>query len=205
VDVVENELISAKRFKDTQFGEVYQEYAAMLRRYRFLTYGQLITRAVQALKDPFGFQAIHEPLKYLFVDEYQDINPAQEELIRLLAKPPVLLCVVGDDDQAIYQWRGSDVMNIQQFKNRYPSAKTLLLSTNRRSRPSIIEVANNFAKSIRPRLPKTMLPKRDPAGPEFQCWSADTAENEATQIAHTIEHLHNRGYRYKDSRAPDRG
>jgi DNA helicase II / ATP-dependent DNA helicase PcrA len=147
----------------------------MLHRYRFLTYGHLITTAVTALKRPDVFRAVHDPIRHLFVDEYQDINPAQEELIRLLARTPVCLYVVGDDDQAIYQWRGSDVGNIQKFVKRYPFAKTLPLSTNRRSRPRIIEAANKFAKSIVPRLDKKMEKKREAGGPELFSWSAETA------------------------------
>ena len=197
-DVVENELIDPAKFAKTDFGRVYRDYTLMLRRYRFLTYGQLITTAVNALKHRSVFAAVHGPLKHLFVDEYQDINPAQEELIRFLARPPVCLHVVGDDDQAIYQWRGSDVINIQKFVKRYPSAKTLPLSTNRRSRPRIIEIANKFARSIRPRLEKKMEQKREADGPEWFCWSAETAEEEAERIVETIKGLHQRGYRYRD-------
>jgi len=195
VDVVENELVPATSFAKTDFGRVYQDYCAMLQRYRFLTYGQMITTAVKALKRAAVFESVHGPLKYLFVDEYQDINPAQEELIRMLAQPPVCLYVVGDDDQAIYQWRGSDVANIQHFLKRYPSAKALQLSTNRRSRPRIIEAANEFAKSIMPRLEKKMQKKRGADGPELFSWSAETAQDEATRIAETIQQLLQRGYR----------
>jgi hypothetical protein len=74
----------------------------VLHRYHFLTFSELITLAVTALDDPETFARVHGPLRHLIVDEYQDINPAQERLIERLAAPPVELCVVGDDDQAIY-------------------------------------------------------------------------------------------------------
>jgi DNA helicase-2/ATP-dependent DNA helicase PcrA len=196
-DVVENELIPVKELQGSEFGRCHEQYCAMLKRYHFLTFGQLISSAVRALSDPVIFQRVHAPLRYLVVDEYQDINPAQEQLIRLLAKPPVHLTVVGDDDQAIYQWRGSNVNNMQGFAKRYDS-ESRTLSTNRRGRPKIIATANTFAKSISPRLPKKMRPYRPASGPELCCWAAETAIDEARVIAETIEHLINRGYRYRD-------
>jgi DNA helicase-2/ATP-dependent DNA helicase PcrA len=132
------------------------------------------------------------------VDEYQDINPAQEELIRILAKLPVHLCVVADDDQSIYQWRGSDVSNMLTFADRYSGVTPLTLSVNRRSRPTIIKTANEFAKTIKPRLSKAMKEYRKPGTLELHSWAAGTDEEEADVIAATIERLHKQGYRYKD-------
>src|SRR5262249_46752282 len=153
--------------------------------------------AVKALARPEVYARVHGPLRHLIVDEYQDINPAQERLIALLAQKPVNLCVVADDDQAIYQWRGSDVSHMQGFGKRY-KATALTLSENRRSRPAIIEMANEFAKSITPRLDKKMKPVRKACRPETHVWAAETPEAEARVIAETIERLHKIGYRYKD-------
>jgi DNA helicase-2/ATP-dependent DNA helicase PcrA len=197
-DVVENELIPPKKLNGTAFGRVYADYCAMLERYHFLTYGQLIVRAVQALEDPAIFERVHGPLKHLIVDEYQDINPAQERLISLLGRFPVHVCVVGDDDQAIYQWRGSDVEQIQEFPKRYKGASTLPLSENRRSRPQIIQVANRFAVTISPRLKKKMEPVRKGAGPEVCFWSAENPEQEAEVIADAILDLRKKGFRFQD-------
>jgi DNA helicase-2/ATP-dependent DNA helicase PcrA len=196
--VVENELIDHRKLRGTDFGQVFQKFLATLDRYRFLTFGLLISSAVRALEqDSTVYEHVHGPLRHLIVDEYQDINPAQERLIELLAKPPVHLCVVGDDDQAIYQWRGSDVSNIQNFKKRY-LAKAASLSVNRRSRPKIIAAANTFAKTIKPRLPKTMKSYRAAGGPEVYCWSADVAAVEAKVIADSIEQCIARGYSYRN-------
>jgi DNA helicase-2/ATP-dependent DNA helicase PcrA len=82
---------------------------------------------------------IHGQLQHLIVDEYQDVNPAQERLIERLVGERTELCVVGDDDQAIYQWRGSDVANIVDFPRRYADVATFTITTNRRSRPQIID------------------------------------------------------------------
>jgi DNA helicase-2/ATP-dependent DNA helicase PcrA len=197
-DVIENELTDATVLKGTPFGDCYLAFKETLYRYHFLTYGLLISAAVKALGRPEVFKRVHGPLQHLIVDEYQDINPAQEKLIALLAKPPVHLCVVADDDQAIYQWRGSDVSHMQGFTQRYAPATSLPLSVNRRSRPKIIAAANAFAASISPRLPKKMEPHRPAAGPEVHAWGAETVEGEAEVIADTIEQLQQRGYRYKD-------
>ena len=95
----------------------------------------MVAVAVRALARPDVFEAAHGPLRHLIVDEYQDVNPAQEALIQRMAEPPVELCVVGDDDQSIYQWRGADVKNIVSFAERYDNVARFTLSTNRRSRP----------------------------------------------------------------------
>ena len=196
-DVVENELLDANKLKGTPFGDCYLEFKKSLHRYHFLTYGLLVSAAVKALARPDVFAAVQGGLKHLIVDEYQDVNPAQEKLIALLAQPPVSLCVVADDDQSIYQWRGSDVSNMLEFASRY-NAPALTLSVNRRSRPTIIHTANTFAASIAPRLAKKMEPHRTANGVELHSWSAETAEDEAEVIATTVQHLKSRGYRYQD-------
>src|SRR5262249_34774751 len=107
VDVVENELIDPSSLPDP-LGSVLHGYYETRDRYRLLTYGQQVVRAVRELERPKLATEVHSRLRHLIVDEYQDVNPAQERLIELLTSPQVELCVVGDDDQAIYQWRGSD-------------------------------------------------------------------------------------------------
>jgi DNA helicase-2/ATP-dependent DNA helicase PcrA len=118
----------------------------------------------------------------------------------LLAHPPVHVCVVGDDDQSIYQWRGADVTNIVTFARRYPTVKRFTLATNRRSRPSIIETANQFATSISGRLPKTMGTHRPSGGqPEVICWSTETEPEQAKRIVRAVRTAHDaHGYRYRD-------
>jgi DNA helicase II / ATP-dependent DNA helicase PcrA len=119
LEVVENELIPLQQLDDP-FKKMAQKFYELLEQFRLLTYGQLISRAVAERAKPEVAASVHATLEHLIVDEYQDVNPAQERLIRLLTGPRVELCVVGDDDQAIYQWRGSDVRNIVEFAARYP-------------------------------------------------------------------------------------
>jgi DNA helicase-2/ATP-dependent DNA helicase PcrA len=198
VDVIGNEVIPAAALAGTPLGECYAAYRQALDSHHFLTFSLLITCALEALERPEVFARVHGPLRHLFVDEYQDINPAQERLISLLAQPPVLLTVVGDDDQSIYQWRGSDVRNIVTFTARRLSASAVELDTNRRSRPAIVTRATEFAQSIPGRLPKKMRAARPTGAQEVTAWAARTDQEEATRIAETIERLRSLGYRYRD-------
>ncbi len=197
LNVVENELLPLDRL-DEPFRGMVERFYALLDDYRFLTFGQVIAKAVHELADPLVFASVHNPLAHLIVDEYQDINPAQEALIQRLAEPPVELCVVGDDDQSIYQWRGSDVGNIVTFAQRYANVKTFSVVTNRRSRPEIIAAANSFAATIAGRLDKQMGKHRAGAPNELVCWRQYTEEQEAEAIAEAIGGLVARGYRYRD-------
>jgi DNA helicase-2/ATP-dependent DNA helicase PcrA len=199
LDVIENELIEPHQLKDP-FRTKYERYLTALEDHRFLTYGQIIARAVRALDDPTVFEKAHGELKHLIVDEYQDVNPAQEVLVAKLAARPVHLCVVGDDDQSIYQWRGSDVTNIIEFKKRYKPVRQFKIRTNRRSRPLIIEHANRLAKNIDGRIDKAME-KHRPAHvePEVVVWQQAGPLEEARVIAKAIKRAHVvHGYQYKE-------
>jgi DNA helicase-2/ATP-dependent DNA helicase PcrA len=199
VDVVENELLDPGLMPQP-FRDVLQRYGETLGRYRLLTYGQQVVNAVRELQQPETAARVHADLRHLIVDEYQDVNPAQERLIELLAGPSVELCVVGDDDQAIYQWRGSDVSNIVRFTDRYAGVETFEITTNRRSRPQIIKVANGFALSIAGRLSKEMAPHRSSGGgaPEVALWTAPAEIDEAGYIANAILDLADMDVPYSD-------
>ena len=197
-DVVGNELVDRDEIAGTPFGGCYAAYEQMLDRYHLLTFQQLISKAVEALEDPEIYRRVHDPLRYVLVDEYQDVNPAQERLISLLATAPVELCVVGDDDQAIYEWRGSDVGNILTFRDRYPQRERIDLATNRRSRPGIIGAANAVITQLDERLAKSMKSERDLAGPEVVSWAAPTEAAEAAEIANTVARLVESGNHFSD-------
>lgn len=196
-DVISNELISASQVTGV-IGEIYRKYLDLLERFHCLTFGRIIQLAVEALQDPDMHARVHGALRHLIVDEYQDINPAQEELIRLLGRDPVQVCVVGDDDQAIYQWRGSDVSAIQQFSKQFKGAKQVVLDANRRSAKSIVETAERFAATIAPRLPKQMKPHRPDHASAIQFWKEETPDAEAEQIAEAIARFRKQGFRYRD-------
>lgn len=201
IQVIENELLDPATMPEP-FKEVLLKYYETIEKYRLLTFGLQIGRAVKELERPEVAQRVHAQLKHLIVDEYQDVNPAQERLIELLVGGGAHLCVVGDDDQAIYQWRGSNVKNIVEFTKRYDSVKEFELMVNRRSLPTIVLTADNFAKTIEARLDKEMKSFRDATEthsyPQVVSWSAETEQDEAKQIALGVQQLHSEGLAYKD-------
>lgn len=200
VDVVENELIEPAALPPGRFRETLERYYEMLDGYQFMSFGTQIVRAVEALGDPVVHAKAIADLRHLVVDEYQDVNLAQERLVELLAKPAgsADLVVVGDDDQAIYQWRGSNVSNIVTFTDRYENVAPFRLLVNRRSRPAIVGLANAFAQSIPGRLPKVMGPFREPDGPAVSfAVGFDDEATEADAVAMDIEHLHAAGVAYR--------
>lgn len=197
VDIIGNELIPADQLPDP-VRKVYEDYLDMLGGYRLLTFSLIIQRAVEELEKPEIHTRIHGRVRHLIVDEFQDINPAQERLIRLLGADPVHVAVVGDDDQSIYQWRGSDTNHILTFSSSWPEVTSVSLDKNRRSVRGIVHAANEFAGTIDPRLPKAMNAAREHEGPEVVPWSADNSEEEAERIAEQIARLHSQGFQYRD-------
>ena len=201
VQVLENELLDPASMPDP-FKSVIETYLLSLDKYRLLTFGQQIVRSVAALEDPAVAAEIHKSLKHLIVDEYQDVNPAQEELIRRLVSGGAFLTVVGDDDQAIYQWRGSTVRNIIAFTERYVGVETFVLDINRRSLPDIITTAARFSLTINDRLEKVMKPWRSTqeghGEEQIVSWAIETEQDEAKEIARLIANLNASGLPYSD-------
>ena len=198
LEVIENEMLDIELMPENLKFSVKKFYE-MLDEYHLLTFGQQIARAVEALTDSDTHAKVTGDIKHLIVDEYQDVNPAQERLIQLLAKPlgNADLVVVGDDDQAIYQWRGSTVENITTFAQRYKKVTQYSLLENRRSRPQIVNAADHFANSISNRLDKKMKPSRENNGPALDIVSDyDTEAKEASQLAESIKKLVENGYKY---------
>lgn len=136
------------------------KYHALLDKKGYLDYSRILYEAVLALS---GNQELREKMaarvKYLIVDEYQDVNPLQECLIRLLHDLGAQLCVVGDDDQTIYQWNGSDIENILSFAERYPAVHKIPLAENFRSSKGVVETAKSVVERNAARLPKSMVSK----------------------------------------------
>lgn len=195
--MVENEMLDASELPEGNFRELYIKYLDLLDRYHVLTHNQCIYRAVREVEKPEVFERFHKGLRHLIVDEFQDINPAQARLIDVLGQPPVHVCVVGDDDQAIYQWRGSSVDFIRRFEKKF-SARVEALAMNRRSRANIVRLAADFAKSLPQRLPKEISARREADPHEIQKFVAPTAEGEAGLIADAIKKMNQAGIAYRD-------
>lgn len=132
-----------------------------------------------------------EKYKFLFVDEYQDINPIQEEFIKVLSNHLDMLFVVGDDDQSIYGWRGANVQNILTFENRYSNVKIHKLLVNFRSTKAIVETANSFIQKTIPfeRLPKEIRYNQNGNIQDLRKLWFKTREDEAKWVAHRIKSL----------------
>jgi DNA helicase-2/ATP-dependent DNA helicase PcrA len=197
-DVISNECISPEAVDRTDFGPMYRKYLAILDRLHLLTYARIVQCAVDALEEPATRERIVAPLKHLIVDEYQDINPSQDRLIRHLASHGAEVCVVGDDDQAIYQWRGSNVEYIQRFPERFGGARKIILNENRRSLAPIVQRADGFAQSILVRIAKQMQPTRAHDGPAIIPFRTESAEDEAAAVAESIAALHAKGVPYRE-------
>lgn len=198
IQVVENELLAIELL-DPEFAESMNRLYELLDQHRMMTFGMQIDRAVRELEKPEVREIVKTKIEHLIVDEYQDVNPAQERLIQLLSGPigSANLVVVGDDDQAIYQWRGSTVENITTFALRYPDVSKFELLTNRRSRPAIVKLASNFANSIPNRIAKSMNPSRDLNGPAIDIVeNHETEADEAADIAASIKKLVGKGFSY---------
>ncbi len=178
------------------FSKRYRAFVEMLDAHRLLTFGRSIAAAVEELRRKDVRRKVHNDVRFVFVDEYQDVNPAQERLIQGLVGANAQLCVVGDDDQSIYQWRGSDVAIMQGFVNRYRPVLQVELDTNRRSVPSIVGLAADFAKTIKPRLPKSINKSRTEAKTPrpVRLLIPENRQQEAKDIVSAIQALMNAGW-----------
>ncbi|MCR9205199.1 MAG: UvrD-helicase domain-containing protein, partial [Halobacteriovoraceae bacterium] len=126
------------------FFEYYEEYESELHRANAVDFGGLITGILKLFeKYPEVLKRYQDRYQYILVDEYQDTNKAQFELLRLLSEHNSNICVVGDEDQSIYSWRGADINNILDFEKAFPQAKVLKLEQNYRSSKRIIEAASH--------------------------------------------------------------
>lgn len=141
----------------------YDRYDELLDQHCYFDYSRIMVEAIAAVydkTDSHGLrlqQVLGELVKYLIVDEYQDVNPLQESLIRRLHELGANVCVVGDDDQTIYQWRGSEIRNILDFSTRYRPAKNITIAENFRSSSGVVGTARLIAQLNVNRLPKEML------------------------------------------------
>lgn len=139
----EYEIQSSGDYKAMQIARIYREYQATLKKSNALDFDDIIVKTVELFKaNEEVLHSYQERFRYIMVDEYQDTNTAQFELIRLLADKYRNLCVVGDDDQSIYKFRGANIRNILDFEKVYPEAVVIKLEQNYRSTGNILNAAN---------------------------------------------------------------
>lgn len=168
---------------------IYREYQVMLKDNNALDFDDLIMLTVELFtKCPEVLSNYHERFKYIMVDEYQDTNTAQFELIKHMAKGSRNLCVVGDDDQSIYKFRGANIYNILNFENNYPETTVIKLEENYRSTPNILNVANAVIKNNNMRKNKSLRTSKE-EGDNVRFIRCDTSYEEAERIASDIDKM----------------
>ena len=166
-----------------------ESYQQLLENHRYLDYDEMLLRAVVELESSEELrEAIRNRVKYLTVDEYQDVNPIQEFLIRQIHDLGANLCVVGDDDQNVYQWRGSDVRHIVEF-SRYPDVAQVPLTVNFGSSPAVVYVSREAVEVNSNRLAKEMQGggKRQFERGDILCLKFKDPQAEADWIADKIQ------------------
>jgi DNA helicase II / ATP-dependent DNA helicase PcrA len=168
---------------------IFEQYEKALRRANALDFDDLLLETVRLLfHDEATREAYNRRLKYLMIDEYQDTNRTQYELMRLLTRSHKNICVVGDEDQSIYSWRGADIRNILDFEHDYPNAHTIRLEQNYRSTKRILEAAGAVVSNNLERKGKTLWTDAG-EGEQIAVYAGYDAENEALYIADTIERM----------------
>lgn len=203
-----NEMITANQFARDNAGDfgmndyvrVYKEYEEVLKKSNALDFDDLLLKTVELFtRCPDVLESYQERFKYIMVDEYQDTNTVQFELVRLLADKYKNICVVGDDDQSIYKFRGANIRNILDFEKHYPDAKVVRLEQNYRSTQIILDVANAVIKNNSGRKEKSLWTKKE-NGERVHLRQFETAYEEAEYIASEIsKNVANGSVNYRDN------
>jgi len=186
-------------FRLQQIAQAYKEYQSTLKKSNAMDFDDLIMKTVELFRaDPQVLEGYQRRFQYLMVDEYQDTNTAQFELIRLLADESRNLCVVGDDDQSIYKFRGANIRNILDFEKVYPEATVIRLEQNYRSTQNVLDAANAVIRNNVGRKSKTLWTDKGQGSPihfmEFM-----NAFEEAEFIADDVARKNREGIaRYSD-------
>ncbi len=194
ISSAKDELISPKEyelnamgdFRKQKIAQAYNEYQEALRKSNAMDFDDLIVKTVELFKaDREVLDGYQKRFKYIMVDEYQDTNTAQFELVRLLADASHNLCVVGDDDQSIYKFRGANIRNILDFEKVYPEAAVIRLEQNYRSTKNVLDAANAVIRNNKGRKSKTLwTDKKDGSLIHFRQF--DQAYEEAEFIADDV-------------------
>ena len=187
----------ARDYRSQIMHDVMTQYEARLRAMNALDFDDLLLKTLELLSGhPPVLQSYRERFRYVLVDEYQDTNTAQYELVRLLTAESGNLCVVGDDDQSIYGWRGADIHNILDFEQDYPGAAVIRLEQNYRSTANILDAANQVIAHNTGRREKTLWTEQEDGEPVHTYEGADERD-EAAWVAGRIRTLNSKNaYRF---------
>jgi DNA helicase-2/ATP-dependent DNA helicase PcrA len=172
---------------EEKIAHIFEIYRKELLKANALDFDDLLLEAVRLLKAvPEVRERYNRRYKYILIDEYQDTNRPQYELMKLLAGPARNVCVVGDEDQSIYSWRGADIKNILEFEKDFPNVRTIRLEQNYRSTQIILEGASAVVANNTQRKGKTLFTTRE-GGSMIGFYEAPDGENEALFIADRIQ------------------
>ena len=205
ISSAKNELITPEEFalnaradgdmRSRKIAEIYKEYQIQLKRNNALDFDDLLVKTVELFdSNPEILDYYQEKFKYIMVDEYQDTNTAQFRLVSQLAKKYGNICVVGDDDQSIYRFRGANIRNILSFEEAFPGAKVIKLEQNYRSTRTILDVANSVIRNNTGRKEKTLWTENE-EGSKVRLKIFDTAFDEAEGI---VKDMVKKGGAWKD-------
>ena len=178
---------------------VYREYEDRLKANNAMDFDDLLLNTVKLFKkSPEVLEKYRRRFRYVMVDEYQDTNHIQYELVSMLAGGHHNICVVGDDDQCIYEWRGADIRNILDFEKDFPEAKVVKLEQNYRSVGNILEAAHSVIKNNRGRKSKKLWTSKE-GGEKIHYTRCDSDKEEAGYVARQADFLRSKkGMRYSD-------
>lgn len=189
----EYEVSSMGDFRKQKIAQAYREYQETLKKSNAMDFDDLIMKTVELFKnDQEVLGSYQKRFKYIMVDEYQDTNTAQFELIRLLADAHHNLCVVGDDDQSIYKFRGANIRNILDFEKVYPEAEIIRLEQNYRSTQNVLDAANAVIRNNKGRKDKTLWTDRG-EGSRIHFRQFENAYEEAEFVADDVAHKKREG------------
>lgn len=161
-------------------------------------FDDLLVRTLELFADhPPVLESYRERFRYVHVDEYQDTNFAQYSLVKLLTQKSRNLCVVGDDDQSIYGWRGADIRNILDFEKDFPDAAVIKLEQNYRSTANILDAANQVIAHNEGRMEKALWTEQ-PAGEPIKLFCAGDEREEAAWICDRMQQMQLAGKSYGD-------
>ncbi len=173
----------------SSYQKLYQEYRAHLRTYNAVDFDDLILLPVQVMEEhPEVREALHARFRYLLVDEFQDTSTEQYRFMKLLAGPEGNVCIVGDDDQSIYSWRGADFRNLRQFESDFPELVEIKLERNYRSSDTILAAANGVIANNSDRKDKKLWTGRKNGKP-IQLYTPEDERAEASFVAERIKSL----------------
>ncbi len=206
ISQAKNELVTPEDYKaifkndffKSVVGRIYAIYQNRLKKYNALDFDDLIMCTVKLFEEnPDVLEYYQNKFRYILVDEYQDTNHAQYRLVSLLAARNKNICVVGDDDQSIYKFRGADITNILGFEDEFENAKTIKLEENYRSTQNILSAANEVISNNRGRKSKKLWTGNG-AGELVTVYQASNEHDEAKFIADKIAELHSASGSFND-------